>query len=52
MRCLARCLKVAVIIAAAFGSSHAQLLANVKNFVSNIPTFNSNNDPSFAVQDG
>ena len=52
MRCLARCLTVAVIVSATIKGSHAQLLANVKNFVSNIPTFNSNNDPSFAVQDG
>ena len=52
MRSLAQCLTVAAILSAAVGGSQAQLLANVKNFVNNIPTFSSNNDPSFADQDG
>ena len=52
MRSLAQCLIVVAVLSAAFDGTQAQLLANVKNFVNNIPTFSSNNDPSFAVQDG
>lgn len=52
MQNIARCLTVGAILIAATVGSQAQLLANVKNFVNSIPTFNSNNDPSFAVQDG
>ena len=52
MQNVARGLAVAAVVFAAIGGSQAQLLAKVKNFVNNIPTFNSNNDPSFAVQDG
>ena len=54
MQTLAQCVTVAVVLAAAIDGSQAQLLANLKNFVNNIPTFNSNNavDPSFAVQNG
>ena len=33
------------------GSSQAQLLANVKNFLSNLPTFGSSNVPTFSVND-
>jgi hypothetical protein len=44
---------VALIAASITPGGQAQLIANLKNFVNNIPTFYStNNNPSFAVQNG
>lgn len=52
MQSLARWLTVAVVATGVIEGSNAQLIANLKNFVSNIPTFTSNNIPSFQVQNG
>lgn len=53
MQSLACWLTVAVVAAAITPGGQAQLIANLRNFVNNIPTFYStNNNPSFAVQNG
>jgi len=52
MQSLLRLLTTALIAAVVTDVSQAQLLANLKNFVNTIPTFSSNNNPTFAVQDG
>lgn len=52
MRGAAQWLTMAVVAALALRNSEAQLLHNIKNFVSNIPTFNSPNNPTFDVQNG
>ena len=53
MQSLTRWLTVAAVAVAIIPGGQAQLIANLRNFVSNIPTFYStNNNPSFAVQNG
>ena len=52
MRGPAQWLTMALIAAISLRDSEAQLLHNIKNFVSSIPTFNSPNNPTFDVQDG
>ena len=52
MRGPAQWLTMLLLAAVALRSSEAQLLHNIKNFVSNIPTFNSPNNPTFDVKNG